>query len=293
MKNILILTDFSENATHAAFAGVRLAKNLHANILLFNSNTPQAVTPIYAGGPTVVDEINFKEEENKEKLKKLADSLKPFIEEGKDDWKPSIHCEEGLGALAYQVRNIIDAKNIEMVVMGAREGSRLDHFFTGSETFSVIDHASRPVLVMPRDTSLNNLHSVVFATNFAEPDVKAIQHLAGLGLVFNYHLEVVHINSVPDDDITKEIRKSQFTKHIQRLRYPHVTVHELHGKNIVNRLNRLCEEKNAGLLAFTHYRDSFFSRLLHQSTAREALAKQKVPMLIFPERFVTGTKDGV
>jgi nucleotide-binding universal stress UspA family protein len=285
MKTILILTDFSKNATHAALAGVRLAKNLHANIFLFHSNTNQALTPIYAGGPTVVDEVNLMEDENREKLKVLADLLQPFIEEGEGAWKPSLHYNEGLGELSYQLRNILATKDVEIIVMGAREGSRLDHFLTGSETFSVIDHVNKPVLVVPHNIYLDNLKRVIFATDFAEDDVKAIRYLAGLGLVFNYHIEIVHVNSYGDDDITKELRKLEFMKHIERLRYAHINIQELHGKDLVNRLNRLCGETKTDLLAFTHHRDSFFARLFHRSIAREALEKQKVPMLIFPTKF--------
>ncbi|MDO3628236.1 universal stress protein [Mucilaginibacter sp. BT774] len=285
MKTILILTDFSKNATHAALAGIRLAKDLHANIFLFHSNTNQALTPIYAGGPTVVDEVNLMEDENREKLKALADLLQPFIEEGEGAWQPSLHYNEGLGELSYQLRNILATKDIEIIVMGAREGSRLDHFFTGSETFSVIDHANKPVLVVPQNIDLVNLKRVLFATDFAEEDIRAIRYLAGLGSVFNYHIEIVHINSYGDDDITKELRKLEFMKHIERLRYSLINNAELNGKDVVNRLNRLCEETKPDMLAFTHYRDSFFARLLHQSISHEALENQKVPMLIFPAKF--------
>jgi nucleotide-binding universal stress UspA family protein len=285
MKTILILTDFSKNATHAALAGIRLAKNLHANILLFHSNTTQALTPIYAGGPTVVDEVNLMEKENREKLKALADILQPFIDEGESGWKPSLHYNEGLGALSYQVKNILAEKDIEIIVMGAKESSRMDHIFTGSQTFSVIDHTERPVLVVPHHSYLDDFKRVIFATDFAEDDVKAIRYLAGLGLVFKYHIEIVHINSYGDDDITKELRKLEFMKYIERLRYPHLNVEELHGNDVVNRLNKLCEETKTDLLAFTHYRDSFFARLMHQSMAREALEHQKVSTLIFPAKF--------
>lgn len=285
MKTILILTDFSKNAAHAAFAGAKLAKKLHANILLLHSNTSQAPSPIYAGGFTVVDEVNFLEKENLQKLKDLANSLEPVLDSGESTWKPFVHYEENIGPLAYQVRNIIATKDIEIIVMGAREGSRLDHFFTGGETFSVIDKVSRPVIILPQNIYLDDLKRVVFATDFAEDDIKAIRYLAGLGLIFNYQIEIVHVNSYGDDDITKELRKMEFMKHIQRLRYPHLNIEELNSKDVVSRLNRLCEETKTDLLAFTHYHDSFFARLLHHSTAREALENQKVPMLIFPAKF--------
>lgn len=285
MKNILILTDFSANAKHAALTGTMLAKRLHTDILLFHANTTQSVAPVYAGGPTVIDEIDLMEVESKEKLQKLADFLKPFAESRDSAWQPAIRYEEGLGALGYQARNIIETKKIEMIIMGARKGSPMDHFLTGSETFSVIDHVNRPVLVLPSDTDLHNLKKVIFATNFAEADIKAVHYLNNLASVFNFHLQVVHINPPGDDDITLGLRKIEFMKHFQRLSYTGVTVSDLQGKDIVNRLNRLCNESGTDLLSFTHYRNSVFSRFFHQSMTHKALEKQKIPMLIFPSHF--------
>lgn len=285
MKTILILTDFTENAAHAALSGVMLSKQMHANILLFNSSTVHAVAPVYAGGPTVIDEINLMEDENKETLQKLADSLKPLLAQPGTDWQPAVHYEEGLGALGYQVKRVIGEKNIEMVVMGAREGSGMDHFFSGSETFAVIDHSSRPVLIVPENAELDHIRKVVFATDFAETDIKAIQYLIKLGELFNYRLEVVHINLLGEDDITHKLRKTEFMSQFHRLKFANPEVKEVYGKDVADRLNKLCEESDADLLAFTHYKNSWFSKLFGRSATKKALTKQKLPALVFPPKF--------
>jgi len=285
MKNILVLTDFTENAAHAALSGVMLSKHMHANILLFNSSTVQAVAPVYAGGPTVIDEISLVQDENKETLQKLADSLKPLLAQPVTDWQPAIHYEEGLGALGYGVKNLINEKNIEMVVMGAREGSAFDHFFSGSETFSVIDHSSRPVLIVPENAELDHIRKVLFATDFAEADIKAIQYLVKLGELFNYRLELVHINLLGEDDITHKVRKTEFMSQFHRHRFANPEVKEIHGKDIAGRLNSLCEEWGADVLSFTHYKNSWFSKLFGRSATKKALTKQKLPVLVFPPKF--------
>ena len=87
MKNILVLTDFSANAAHAAHTGTMLARHLDANVLLFNANVTQPVVPVYAGGPTVFDEVNFMEKENTSLLQNLAESLKPFLKANNNDKK--------------------------------------------------------------------------------------------------------------------------------------------------------------------------------------------------------------
>jgi len=285
MKTILILTDFTENAAHAALSGGMLSKQLHANILLFNSSTVHAVAPVYAGGPTVIDEINLMEGENKEMLKKLADSLEPLLAQPGTDWKPSVHYEEGLGALAYQVKNLMAEKNIEMVVMGARAGSGMDHFFSGSETFAVVDHSTRPVLIVPENAELNHIRKVVFATDFADADIKAIQYLIKQGELFNYRLEVVHVNLLGEDDITHKVRKTEFMSQFHRHKFANPEVKEVFGRDIADRLNKLCEESGADLLAFTHYKNSWFSKLFGLSATKKALTKQKLPALVFPPKF--------
>jgi len=282
MKTILILSDFSENSVHAALSGVMLSKQLHANILLFNTNVSQPAMPQYAGGPTVMDEFNFLEKESKESLEKISASLAPLLAQSGSDWKPSIDTLTGIGSLASQVKEIIHEKDIELIVMGSRSGNAIDHILLGSETFAVIDRSTRPLLVVPLNSGLDRLRRVVFATNFKDADIKAIHYLTGLGHVFNFELDIVHVNVLGDDDITKGLREIEFMKHVNRQKYPHIVVEEIKGKNINERLNKLCEESNTDLLAFTHYKDSFFSRLFSHSNTRRALDAQKLPVMIFP-----------
>lgn len=282
MKNVLILTDFSANATHASQTGVMLAKRLHANILLFNASMAK---PAYAGGPTFVEEVFYVEEDNCGRLKGLACQISDSLQEDETNWKPSVHHEVRLNRLSSGIKSITKEKTIEMIVMGAREGSAIDHFLAGSDTFSVIDHANRPVLVIPDDVDMSDLKKVVFATDFTEQDIEAVRYLVKWGGIFNFHLEIVHVDLLADDDLTKGLRKKEFMKHIQRFRYPDITVQQIHGKDVVNRLSRLCDELGADLLAFPHYHDSFFSKIFRQSITRKALEKQKIPTLVFPSEF--------
>lgn len=281
MKNILVLSDFSANSRHAAQAAVMIAKHLHANIWLFNAAIAK---PAYAGGPTFVEEVFFIEEDCN-RLKDVARQIEDSIEKDEKNWKPSVHQEVRLSTLSSGIKNISAEKTVEMIVMGAREGSSMDHFLAGSDTFSVIDHADRPVLVIPNGTDINDLKKVVFATNFAEHDIRAINYLLKLSSVFQFHLEIVHIDLPNGNDLTRELRKIEFMNHLHRRHDSAIIIQEIDGKDIVNRLSRFCRESTTDMLAFTHYNDSFFSKIFRRSTSRRALEKQTVPMLIFPSAF--------
>jgi hypothetical protein len=55
VKKILVLTDFSANATCAAEAGLILSGKLHTDLLLFNTYIDYATMPSYGGGGCIVD----------------------------------------------------------------------------------------------------------------------------------------------------------------------------------------------------------------------------------------------
>ncbi|MBS1525814.1 MAG: universal stress protein [Bacteroidetes bacterium] len=282
MKNLLVLTDLTENADHAAFSAVALGRKMHTNILLFHTEIVQPVAPEYVGPPTLMDTIE--DEENLEKLQNLTETLTRHAQSG-SDWKPEVHFQQGVGSLAYQVDDIEKENNIEMIVMGCREGGRIDHFLTGSETFSVVDHSSRPVLLIPHESRLINIRKVLFATNYTDGDVAIVRYLIKLGHMFNFTLEIVHINLLDENDITRNLRELEFMRHMHQMPTAGIIYKEAYGKNITRRLNRLCQESKADILAFSHYRDSFFSRLFRRSITRKAISAQTLPLLIFPANF--------
>jgi nucleotide-binding universal stress UspA family protein len=283
MKTILILTDFTENAAHAALSGLMLGEKLHANLLLFNVNLTQPVIPQYAGGPTVIDDFSFWEKESKELLHKLSGSLESLIVQTDPQlYKPAIHIECGEGNVGVMVNEMAKQKDIELVVMGARAGTTMDHILTGSETISVIDHAIRPVLVVPLNAGLSKLNKVVFATDYSERDINGIHYLVKLGKLFNFHLEIVHVNLFDEKDILKMEKEGMFLKQVNKLKYPHISFKEINGKDVTHRLNTLCDETGADLLSIMHYKNSFLKRIFKHSTTHRALTDQKIPLLIFP-----------
>lgn len=68
------------------------------------------------------------------------------------------------------------------------------------------------------------------------------------------------------------------------MNYPQITFNAVKGKDVVKRLIRLCEESESELLSVVYYDQSFFIRMLHQSTAKKVLNYQKVPLMILPAK---------
>lgn len=284
MKTLLVLTDFSDNATSAAKSAVKLGQMLHANILLFNSYMSIPVTPYVFGGGVVAEEATWMIDESKEKLHKMAKMLENEIfADGTQPFNSSIHYEHTEGNLGENVAEIIEQNQIEMVVMGAKTGGVVDHILTGSDTVSVIEHTTRPVLVIPPGVSIEQLQNVVFATDFSKDDMKSINYLVKLGKQLNFKLKVIHVCLLGEKHLISSEEETTFRKQLIKIDFP-ITYEEVRGEDVVERLNMLCADTGTDVMALMHYQHSFFARLILSSTTKKALYHQKVPLLVIPSK---------
>lgn len=285
MKTILVLTDFSDNAAHAAQSAVKLAGKLHANVLLFNAYQTIPVTNYYTSTPWGGEDTSYWEHQSKNHIADFQNHLESVVSEiPPEEFKPAISNLCGEGSLGELVKEIDKRYDIELIVMGSRSDNSFEHIFYGSDTYSVIEHASRPVLILRTETELKKLDNVIVATNFSQEDLKSLRYLTRLGQIFNTKFELVHIMPSEETGTLKTEKEIDFMEQVAGLKYPHIAFKDVRGKEVIQRLNRLCEEDNADALAIIHHPRSFFSRMLKLSLAYKALDQQKIPLLVFPAK---------
>ena len=291
MKKILVLTDYSENATHAAKTAVMLGEKLHANILLLNNVAGLPVTPYYIGGGFVAEEASWLMEESEKELNNLKDTLIPLIARiDQSKHRPSVHIQIAEGDLGENIGSVTYEEDIELVVMGTKTGSSIDHFLAGSDTNAVINHAYRPVLVVPRATELKKLKKVIFATDYNEGDIHAVKHLVKFCERFDAKLEIVHVSLIGKHEKTDSVGEIVFTSQVAALKYPKVIYRDISGKDVVRRLNSLCKETEADILALVHYPHSFLSGIFEGSHTDKALDHQNIPLLVFSPKMKEKSK---
>jgi nucleotide-binding universal stress UspA family protein len=276
MKTILVLTDFTKNAAHAASSAVMLGEGLHAKLLLFNSFYNMPILPSYGGssGPWVVEDLILREADCDKKLKQLAADLQKKVTTlPYQHYKPSIE-------------TVLQEIDVELIVMGARSGSAVSHVFTGSDTRAVIDRTTRPVLIIPEKADFKALKKVTFATNFEDMDITAVHYLHKLYNGFGFQLEIIHVSlfwSIEEDNYNQH-KSKLFKDKLTKLNFPEISYKEVKGKDVAGRLNRLCAEHDSDLLVMVHYKDSLMSRIFQESATKEVLSNQTIPLLVIPAK---------
>jgi len=287
MKKILILTDFSKNATAAAEAGYRIAARMHKDVLLYNSYIKYPSLTGYAAGAWLVDEFIDRERQSKKNLQFVMEGLESLgVDLSANDRAPRIDtlCEDC--DLGQAMDSISDTKNIELIVMGAKnEKQQGDTFLYGADTTAVIENARQPILIVPEGWSIENLREVIYATDFEEGDIKAIHHLTRFGSSFHLMINIIHVNEKNAREVCRyEEKETSFRQSVAGLKYPGLIYHDLNGKDTLDRLQRLLKEKQGSMLAMLHMQNSYLIRLFQHSLVTQVIKHQKSALLIYPSK---------
>ncbi|QTE38855.1 universal stress protein [Mucilaginibacter gossypii] len=280
MKKLLVLTDFSPNAAHAEAAALRYSAKLGWGIVLYHTLRFIPLIPSDTAGPYVTETTSMLFADARERLSLEADHLKKLAG-SVPHYHPDIEIKNGEGTLSDVIEEISGQREIEMVIMGGRSDSALEHLLTGSDTAAVIRKAVKPVLILPTGAEQYIPQYVVFATDFNTADLPAIDFLIDLSETLDFHFDVVHV--VQSNEVAADIvPKVTFSKFLAQRG---LSCTQIPGKNVHKSLHEYCRAHQANVLAMTHGRHSLISRLFSQSESLTAITDKQSAVLVFPPAF--------
>lgn len=272
----------------AAEAAVILAGQLHTNLVLLNCNDTISAVTYYPIVPVMSDSPTWYED-RKSRLKEVSDHLK---EQFKNSFpglaSPSIKTMICEGELYANIKETLKQFPIEMIVMGAREGSSTEHFLFGSDTKSVTDQSPVPVLIIPRRIKVNPFKRITFATNFLEQDTDTLQYLFSLRKRLGVELQIVNVKQYGTALKPKSTKLMTLIEENSLGSAEAISYKQVFGKDVISRLNHYCKENDSDVLALSHEHHSFLFRAIREGIVDKSLYGQHLPLLIIPELKTSG-----
>ncbi len=144
MKNFLVPTDFSENATKALDFALALAAKFNATVHVLHTFHSTS----HAGRLSNVDRL-IKEDRNKE-LNKLLNKLK-----AREGLAVEIKGRCRKGYTVELIEDEITKVEADLVIMGTLGASSLGKKIMGSTTSNLIKDIDTPILVIPNADSIS------------------------------------------------------------------------------------------------------------------------------------------
>jgi len=285
MKTLLLSTDFSADATHAADFGYELAKQIKADIVICNAvivpaEMPQAGLAIW---PT--DEYEMLMNESASELNVLKDYLEKRNESL--GFKPTIKLFHDSGTVTDVVSEIVSKQNIDLIIIGPHSNSGISSFVLGNHTRKLIDTATKPLLLVPRTATLRSIKKIAFAADFKQPE-KDLEYVTGLiPLAKALHAEVLitHVYTEKSGSPDFQLLVKQFIEKLTiSTDYPEIYYRLVKNKEAEHGLDWLCEHGQIDMLAMVHREHTFFESILKGSCTQKMAGHISIPLLVFPSK---------
>jgi len=278
MKNILVLTDFSENAKAAEKYALQLAVNVNGNLILYNTFSRQR--EMISGNVVWPHSTPSSELQSISNLQARVSELKHELEEVNDDaHKPEIRDMGNAGSLTDNLNEIITENEIWLCVMGTKGESFANNVLFGSNVFKVLEKINCPLLIIPKEAEYRELKKIAYATDFRSSDVGVVNWLYELTDPLKIELILVHVSSDTIADKEQDVLKNQ--EKIYKSQFPKTAIEFYEGENIQDSLHKIEEQMDVSMLALLHRRHEFFESVFQPSISHKMIKHTEIPVLIF------------
>lgn len=203
MKNILLLTDFTELSDYAKSLATKVAVGIKANLHVLSVVETSSEVLLNDDGDIIssmgadTDTLVKEQQVANEKMSALAFNL-----------PPNANCMVMFGELLDVINKQIKKLNIDLVVMGTHGVTGLKEKFSGSITQQVILNNRVPVLSLKCDRGNLNFSDFLITGDFEEKSPMNLDVIKGLQSVFNSTLHLLCVNTERRFKSTAESLKS-------------------------------------------------------------------------------------
>ncbi|MBX2970533.1 MAG: universal stress protein [Cyclobacteriaceae bacterium] len=275
MKRILVPTDFSENASHAIEYAAETAKAVGAELIILNVYVPP-VSMQSAIHAVMAEDVGRETKAAKARLKTIADTIQ-------DEYK-GLACtyDVAVGEPVPEILSKANEKKVDLIVMGTQGASKVVNVLFGSNTASVIERASCPVLCIPFNLTYKKPEKILFATNFAYSDIDGAKQLVELAKGFKSSLIFAHVVvGTEETDAEREVIEKFASEIKLQTGYPQISGTVISDATINTGLDALIEKHGADIIALATRKRNVFQKLFNPSITKKYSYHTTVPLLAF------------
>lgn len=282
MKTLLVATDFSANARHAAEYGYNLAKQIKANMVLCNAVIVPAEMPQSGTIVWPMDDLELLLLDSTTGLESLKSDLEMAAHP--NGFKPEITLKNESGIVTDVVESYVESHPVDLVVMGTH-GEGMSSFLLGNHSKNMIEATIKPLMLISPETQFVPLKKIAFATDFTDPknDIESLFHLIPLAKTLGAQILLTHIydgETIPE--ALKETIANFMTEVSNKANYPHIYYRSVRNSQVEAGLSWLCEHGQVDMLVMVHRPHSFIHRLLKSSHSEKMAGRLDIPLLVFP-----------
>ncbi|MEO8112307.1 MAG: universal stress protein [Ginsengibacter sp.] len=266
MKKILIATDFSTSSRNASRYAIELAKEVNAEVYLFNSYKIPNAAP---GLNTTISRYDIMMQTDKRLLEE-ADA----IDAGRKDIE--IICDEGEPADA--ILKLAKEKLVDFIIVGMKGSGKNFKKIFGSTATALAGNCIVPLIIVPENSKYQSPKVLVYASDSIVANSTIPAGLKEIISLFNSKLFVVEVvKEKPADNEAGSISNEGLEN------FPGAMFEYAIDSDINHALHESITNHSANMLAMVPHKHEWIERLFKKSETKEMIFHTEVPLLILPE----------
>lgn len=277
MKLIVVPTDFSPLADNALKYGMDLATAMGSSLMIVHVYQ----MPIsYSEVPLITVSLEEIKQASEKRLAELKHNIETIT-----DGKLVVYTESRLGDVGDEINKLTKTLQPFSIVMGSRGVTGAGRFFLGSNSLSVIDKTTTPVIVVPPGGKFSPYKKIGLTTDFKEVvDKTPVVPIRALISFFNAELHVLHVDykqrnftpDVPEQTLNLDMLLSGMNP----------TYDYIEHKDVNEGINDFAEKNNLDLIVTLPQKRSFLESLFEKSLTRELLHHTHIPVMCIRKEVV-------
>ncbi|MCU0449231.1 MAG: universal stress protein [Bernardetiaceae bacterium] len=279
MKNLLVPTDFSENAKGAMAYAVQLAAALGAKLHFYHA-TGRVI-------PRVADQALY-HRYREDYLAEHRDDLQEQVWEvyhqlGIEQKAAEANLLVREGELLLHVGELVAELAIDLIVMGTHGATGLKRWFVGSNTAGVFTQAACPVLAVPAGYRYRPIKKIGYASDLTKLD-REVPAVVAFARPFGAAIDVVHVYPVfpVQVDLATLDREALAAQLGAQHHYEKIQIKLVRTEvdnDVEAGIEEYASEDSPSLLVMFNHTRSWFDRIIEGSHTRQQLMTSELPLL--------------
>jgi nucleotide-binding universal stress UspA family protein len=276
MNRILVPVDFSKYAENAANYAAMIARhspnthvyfiNVYAVPLIADYNLPTNVQ-------NYIDQS--RDQAQNDMLKFEAKFLKdhPLL-----NGKVSVQISYGF--IAEKILEYAQQIKANMIVMGTKGAGNMLERIIGTIAQKVMEKATIPVWIIPKSAKLQYPNWLLYAADYQNHEVDAINSLLEIIKPFNIRCKILHIHDRVELNVGHQI-EAMASYLADTFENENIEVANLHRNSVIDGLETYIKNQKPDILALSRHHHTLLDRLFESSVTKHFTYTSHVPLLVF------------
>lgn len=279
MKNILIPTDFSENAWNALVYGISLFNKVACTFYIIHIN---GIKPYSGSEPTMFVPPEILEEsiltESRKKLKSLLEKIQKLP----SNTKHSFHTIAIYGFFTDSIKKEVLNNKIDLIIMGTKGASGTKAVSIGSNTGNVITKVPCALLAVPENTTYQDPKEIGFPTDFLIGyDAEIMKKIKDTILLHHSAIRFLYVASKGNGLSLEQLKNREFLiEYFKDIAY---SFHILKEKKLDIAVQNFVESCNLDMIVMVAKNLNFIQRILFRPKVEKISYHTSVPFLVIHE----------